>query len=544
MLAKIRGEESCSLTLNADSIQDRCKRQIKVANKSLTGATGGPNFHKRCGHISIVLILDPQELRAGTEFRKRRLEHGQTQTRSTISLTAFAGAVAAIEATIIVLMAAATKFAYIDAVLGSAQASAAYSGLGLVGAILAHFTIRQLGLYEPTKLLERSLPTGRLLLGLGLAFLLLLALLFILKTSDAYSRGWILLWFSASFVSLVATRAIVQVYVGVLVGEHRLNNRVAIYGARDLVCQVSEYLKDQVPYVEVVGVFNDDHRHVSTEISAMQSDLDALVKLGQRDLCDYIIVALPSSRRERIRDVVTELSVLPVAVSVCTELPDLPCQIHRLHCLGRLQLLEVQRPPLSESDGLVKSVIDSVLSAIALVLLAPLFLIIAICIKLDSPGPIFFVQRRNGYNQRIIGVIKFRTMMVLEDGDVVPQAKSGDKRVTRVGRFLRSTSLDELPQILNVLRGEMSLVGPRPHALAHNKEYQQIIAFYGNRHRVKPGITGLAQVNGCRGETPNPALMQRRVAYDLKYIENWSIALDVEILLRTILTVLRRDKAH
>jgi putative colanic acid biosysnthesis UDP-glucose lipid carrier transferase len=189
--------------------------------------------------------------------------------------------------------------------------------------------------------------------------------------------------------------------------------------------------------------------------------------------------------------------------------------------------------PISDWGAFHKKIEDYVIAAVGLFLALPVMLAIAVAIKLDSRGPVFFRQRRHGYNHRIIEVLKFRAMTVLEDGNVVSQATGGDKRVTKVGRVLRRTSLDELPQLINVLRGEMSIVGPRPHALAHNTHYEDLIENYANRHRVKPGITGWAQVHGYRGETKTPQKMAERIRYDLEYIDNWSIWLDLKIMIMT-----------
>jgi exopolysaccharide biosynthesis polyprenyl glycosylphosphotransferase len=187
---------------------------------------------------------------------------------------------------------------------------------------------------------------------------------------------------------------------------------------------------------------------------------------------------------------------------------------------------------------------DIVVGGICLVAFLPAMVVIALAIKVDSEGPVLFRQRRHGYNHRVIEVLKFRTMRVLENGAVVRQATRNDSRVTRAGAFLRRTSLDELPQFLNVLRGEMSIVGPRPHALAHNSYYGTVIEKYSNRHRVKPGITGWAQVHGFRGETTDPSMMEKRVRYDLDYIENWSIWLDFKIMIMTPLFGLFRRSAY
>jgi exopolysaccharide biosynthesis polyprenyl glycosylphosphotransferase len=191
-----------------------------------------------------------------------------------------------------------------------------------------------------------------------------------------------------------------------------------------------------------------------------------------------------------------------------------------------------------------KTILDYVVATAALILLSPVLTVIAIAIKLDSRGPVFFIQPRGGYRQRTINICKFRTMNVLETGPEVTQAQRNDPRVTRVGRFLRKTSLDELPQLLNVLRGELSLVGPRPHALAHDRQYGAIVEQYANRHKIKPGITGWAQVNGSRSRTEDPRLMRERVKYDLYYIDHWSLWLDVVILFRTIGVLFGDQRAY
>lgn len=205
--------------------------------------------------------------------------------------------------------------------------------------------------------------------------------------------------------------------------------------------------------------------------------------------------------------------------------------------------LNVQRPELTAFEKLAKRTLDILFSATALVVLLPIFLIAAAAIKLDSKGPVIFRQRRSGLDAQEFVILKFRTMKVLEDGPAIKQASRGDQRVTRVGKFLRRSSIDELPQFLNVLAGDMSLVGPRPHAVAHDNEYKDLIADYGLRHRVKPGMTGWAQVNGLRGETRSLQQMAERVQRDLWYIRNWSLSLDIEILFRTCFEIMR-DRAY
>jgi undecaprenyl-phosphate galactose phosphotransferase/putative colanic acid biosynthesis UDP-glucose lipid carrier transferase len=188
--------------------------------------------------------------------------------------------------------------------------------------------------------------------------------------------------------------------------------------------------------------------------------------------------------------------------------------------------------------------LDLVIAIGSIVLLAPMFLIIAVAIKLDSRGPALFMQTRHGFNTKRFKIFKFRTMTVLDDGATIKQAVRGDKRVTRIGAWLRKTSIDELPQLFNVLKGEMSIVGPRPHAAAHDHHYEELISCYAFRHHMKPGITGWAQVNGYRGETPTLECMKGRVDFDIWYVDNWSVLLDVKIILRTVSELVRGRNAY
>jgi Undecaprenyl-phosphate glucose phosphotransferase len=238
------------------------------------------------------------------------------------------------------------------------------------------------------------------------------------------------------------------------------------------------------------------------------------------------------------------LRVLPLPVRL---LPDRTAiEILKQSTFGGKQSLslELQRSPLTVSEQLQKRLFDIVIATAALVVLSPLFALTALAVKLESTGPVIFRQRRNGFNGRQFVIFKFRSMRVLEDGAQIAQARPQDDRVTRLGRLLRRASVDELPQLINVIRGEMSLVGPRPHALAHNDTYSKLIAEYAFRHHVKPGMTGWAQINGYRGETSHIEQMQKRVEHDVWYIDNWSFGLDVLILARTSVSLLREKMAY
>jgi putative colanic acid biosynthesis UDP-glucose lipid carrier transferase len=216
----------------------------------------------------------------------------------------------------------------------------------------------------------------------------------------------------------------------------------------------------------------------------------------------------------------------------------------RLDKVGGMPVVAVCETPFTGVNNVVKCISDYVLATLILLLLAPLLLAVAVGVKLSSPGPVIFKQRRYGLDGREILVYKFRSMTTLDDGDQIRQATRGDSRVTIFGAFLRRTSMDELPQFLNVLQGRMSIVGPRPHAVAHNETYRKLIKGYMIRHKVKPGITGWAQVNGYRGETETVDKMQKRIEYDLDYLRNWSLSLDLWIIVKTVLVVLRDRHAY
>jgi exopolysaccharide biosynthesis polyprenyl glycosylphosphotransferase len=209
---------------------------------------------------------------------------------------------------------------------------------------------------------------------------------------------------------------------------------------------------------------------------------------------------------------------------------------------SKLQI-EIQRAPLSEMEMAVKRVCDVLIAGVSVLFLAPMMIFIGALIALDSKGPVIFRQNRNGFNGKQFVIYKFRTLRVLENGAVVNQVKRDDDRVTRIGRLLRATSIDELPQLFNVLKGDMSLVGPRPHAIAHDNQYTNLLADYALRHHVKPGMTGWAQVNGLRGETAQLEQMKNRVAFDLWYIDNWSFWFDLKILILTCIEITRRRNA-
>lgn len=259
---------------------------------------------------------------------------------------------------------------------------------------------------------------------------------------------------------------------------------------------------------------------------------------------EAVYLFIPWSDVPRFRSLRSELRRLPVPVFLFPD--DHAAEVLRGKRVdaGFASGYEIQRAPLDALDQVQKRLLDIVVSATMLFLLAPLFAVVAAAIRMDSSGPIFFRQTRKGFSGRPFQILKFRSMRVTEDGPVVRQATRDDDRTTPIGRFLRASSIDELPQLLNVLKGDMSLVGPRPHAVAHDEHYAPLIATYAHRHHVKPGLTGWAQVNGHRGATPQVDDMEARVRHDLWYIDNWSLWLDVRIILKTAIVVLRDRNAY
>jgi putative colanic acid biosynthesis UDP-glucose lipid carrier transferase len=296
--------------------------------------------------------------------------------------------------------------------------------------------------------------------------------------------------------------------------------------------------------VKVEGFFDDRSPQRVGELPGpglrgRLADLPAFVKAHR---VEAVFIALPMASQPRILKLLDEMRDTTSSIYFVPDMFMTDLIQARMDDVNGIPVVAVCESPFYGVNGLVKRLEDVVLATLILVLIAPLLAVIAVGVKLDSRGPVIFRQRRYGLDGREIIVYKFRTMRVLEDGPHVPQAVRGDPRVTRFGAFLRRTSLDELPQFVNVLQGRMSIVGPRPHAIAHNETYRKLIKGYMVRHKVKPGITGLAQVSGARGETDTIEKMQRRIEYDIEYLRNWSLRLDLAIILRTIPVALKGDR--
>ncbi len=386
---------------------------------------------------------------------------------------------------------------------------------------------------------------ARLLGAMGGTLLAMFALAFATKSSAELSRIWMLSWWLTLLLMLPGTRIAVALFAGRTESGRALRSRVLVLGdagrTRDFLDYSTRWRQDEI---EIAGIYAVDD---SGDWAASTPDggVDEAIERCRRERIDRIVVTLSWDDLERIAVLSRRLAHVAVDVDLAPGAIAYRLGPARHAPLDGLPALSLISRPLGLGARLTKAVMDWLLALGLLVLTAPLMLAAALAVKLTSPGPVLFRQQRYGYNNRVITVYKFRTMRAdaAQNADV-PQARRGDPRITPVGRLLRSYSIDELPQLLNVLGGSMSLVGPRPHAVPHNRYYAGLIDDYDRRHTVKPGITGWAQVNGYRGETADPFLMEKRVEYDLYYIRHWSLLLDVRILIRTAIGGFAGERAH
>jgi len=408
-------------------------------------------------------------------------------------------------------------------------------GVGIVACVIYGFVGRSWGLYSLPALLAPQQRLSALVLAWAMVFLVLLFVLFLLKVGTIFSRGSMIAFASLGLVLLIVFRllalraAMAKGWVlgrrAVIIGE---SDELAALDASNLLYRFGI---EEVARVGLSKAWTDGRLGMPRSECAK---IDRAIEIARDSGASELVVALQWSSTALIELVRDRLRCSPLPVRL---LPDSNIRSilgSRQTAEGNRFSVELQREPLTDFERAIKRAVDAALASAMLLALSPLLAIVAAAIKLDSPGPVIFRQRRNGFNGRQFEIYKFRTMNVLEDGAVIRQAKKRDNRVTAVGRLLRRSSIDELPQLFNVLKGDMSLVGPRPHALAHDDEYGKLIANYAFRHHVKPGITGWAQVNGFRGETDTFEKMQRRVEYDMFYIDNWSFLFDLKILLMTL----------
>jgi Undecaprenyl-phosphate glucose phosphotransferase len=420
----------------------------------------------------------------------------------------------------------------------------------VLAAMIYSFALSKSDAYNFRKLLNFSSQLQEVLISVGTTVALMTLIAYATKVAEVYSRTWALMWIGITVGQFVLTRAIVYRQVRKWARQGLLTRVVAIVGGgaegRRLVAKLH---KTGTSEIIIAGIFDDRRARLPPEIEGHRilGTTDDLISLARSLLLDDVIIALPLHADQRIGQLVGKLRSIPVDLRLSLESND-SFPIFGLEKLGHALTIAILDRPLKNWARVTKWLEDKVLSAVLLAAFAPLMALIALAIKLESRGPVFFVQRRFGFNNELIPVLKFRTMhQALTDQTGATRTVPNDPRVTRIGRFLRATSLDELPQLINVLRGEMSLVGPRPHVpamQAGQQLYHEAVRSYFLRHHVRPGMTGWAQVHNLRGEIASLDAAQKRVTYDLYYIEHWSVWMDLRIILLTFRTVLSRKNAY
>ena len=373
---------------------------------------------------------------------------------------------------------------------------------------------------------------------LAVVFVLLI-IAYSTKTSALYSRRVLLTWMIVAPIILSVFRIIARQVLRELRQRDRNLRTAAIVGAGSQAMQLVEQIEKQ-PWsgIKLIGLYDKDfpvgYKPENSSLTVLGGGYD-LIQMAKDSAIDIIFIALPIIREEEIKKMIASLSDTTVITYIVPDLFISDLLNTRWGYMGNMPILSIHDRPFTGVDGWVKRIEDIILGSLILLLITIPMIFIAVAIKLTSKGTVFFKQRRYGISGKEISVWKFRTMTVMEDGDEIKQAKENDERVTGLGKVLRKYSLDELPQFINVLQGTMSIVGPRPHAVAHNELYRKDIDGYMLRHSIKPGITGWAQVNGWRGETETLGKMEKRVEYDFWYIKNWSVWLDIRIIFLTIL---------
>jgi Undecaprenyl-phosphate glucose phosphotransferase len=411
-----------------------------------------------------------------------------------------------------------------------------YSAIGLLVFINFSALMAARGNYQINKLVNRQRQLRDAALIWTAVILILLGVAFSLKVGDDFSRGAVLGVFALGLTGVLCWRALLAYLLTHAFANGAFAKRnVIVLGERDRLSDsaLTEALRCGYRPIRIFEI--GQHVFAPDKLSPrLQETIVEAIRVARHEHVEEILLAVGWENSRTIETLAQTLSVLPIPILL---LPDANVSRYVFRhnvVLGKTWAAEIRRAPLSRLERLAKRSFDVAGAVVALLMLSPLMLATALLIKLDSSGPALFFQTRNGFNGCPFRIAKFRTMHVLEDSGPIRQATRNDPRVTAAGRLLRRANIDELPQLINILRGDMSLVGPRPHAAAHNTEYEKRIGNYAFRNHVKPGMTGWAQVNGYRGETPTTDLMAKRIELDLWYVDNWSIWLDIKIIVRTL----------
>jgi Undecaprenyl-phosphate glucose phosphotransferase len=500
----------------------------RVAPKSRYGVW----YRGRAGVLD--LFLRHQSTRAGagpgSDSRADQASHRWLSYKDFGILAALSDVSAIVVASLV------TGVAYHWFFLGYVASMAEQFGVGALLAAIVGPQMKLRGLYTPDSLLSVRPQVAPVIFIWSTAVLLLIGVSFALKISEEMSRASILSLALTAPLLIVSQRVMLRSAMLASIKNGRLKRSRIIVITRGLEAALASHatsLLHDVAETYELPQDPEDIRHVLANIVSTARGLNI----------SEIHLAMDWDHWSDTKHLLTELRVLPIPVRLIADRRAREILQYPRQQLRGVVSFELQRAPLTACERIAKRAFDLAAATVGLLVIAPFLLTISLAVWIESPGPILFRQTRGGFNGRTFEILKFRTMFVMENGPTIIQATSNDCRVTRLGRLLRRYSIDELPQLFNVLRGDMSLVGPRPHALAHDRQYGSLISTYPCRHHVKPGITGWAQVNGFRGETPRLHLMKQRVELDLWYVTNWSFLLDLRILCRTVLEIRRSRNA-
>ena len=476
--------------------------------------------------------------------------HGTANRASLISPVVLGGVVRAAEALVVGLLGLAIAAIYVDR--ADALMDYRYLLVSALAAMLNLLAFQALDLYTVPAFTSFPRQVPRIALGWAMSLVAIVAVLFLMKISPEFSRVWLVSWLVVGVLALASGRSLLAWRCRHWAAEGRLNRRAVIYGAGpDCEALIAKLVDDPASDIQICGVFDDRGGERGGNAVAgfpRLGNIEELIAFARQTRIDLLIVTLPITAETRLLQIMRQLWVLPVDIRLAAHSSRLRFRPRAYSYVGSVPMIDLFDRPVADWGSVLKSAFDKIVGGLAVLALAPVMALVALAIKLDSKGPVLFRQKRYGFNNELIEVFKFRSMFTdKSDANAAKLVTKGDPRVTRVGRFIRKTSLDELPQLFNVLKGDLSLVGPRPHALqakAADRLYHDVVDGYFARHKVKPGITGWAQINGWRGETDTPEKIQKRVEHDLYYIENWSVFFDLYILLRTPLSLLKSENAY
>ena len=473
----------------------------------------------------------------------------QQYRHDTLSPVMVSGIVRLVEFALLVVSGFAIGLAYVGL---EVAASWHYPALILLASSLTVILLELADTYQIARL-YRPFRTLAVIAPVWIGALALAALGgFFLKVSGDFSRFWAGAWFLAALALLAVSRLVIARMLRRWARDGRMERRAVIVGGGQAAEKLIRSIEKQADNdIRICGIFDDRDNRRSPPIVAGYPKLGTvseLIEFARITRIDMLIVSLPLSAEKRVLSLLKKLWVLPVDIRLSAHSTRFQFRPRSYSYIGSVPMLEIFERPIHDWDSVAKRAFDIVFSLVGIVALSPVMLATALAVRFDSKGPALFKQKRLGFNNEVIEVYKFRSMYVDQnDAAATKLVTKGDPRVTRVGRFIRKASIDELPQFFNVLKGDLSLVGPRPHAAAakaQDRLYHEVVDGYFARHRVKPGVTGWAQINGWRGETDNDVKIQKRTEFDLDYIENWSLWFDLKILFLTPVRLMNTENAY